>query len=228
MKTMKKKWSMLSVLCLLLSVLLIASSCTVVNPGDLGTGTGEQQPTGGNNQETPTQGSGNNDNTPPADPNKVQFTVNVKDSDNYGWAGVRVQICEKGESGKCSTPATTDENGVAVITIDKTMLDLNNSAIKIVKAEGYVTTTAAIDVSPGETSKTIVLDEYVFKADNFGQGVEGVAAAMDKYEAALASYNAETEIVNSELTGANQVACATRSGYISATVLAIISKLFGN
>ena len=184
MNTMKKKWSLLSVLCLLLSVLLVVSSCTVVDPNELGTN--EKESTGAPNTEAPTQDNGSNDDTPPADSNKVAFSITLKDAENYGWANVRVQICEKGESGKCSTPANTDENGNAVITIDKTMLDLNNSAIKIVKADGYVTTTAAIDIIPGETSKTIKLAEYVVKADNFGSAVKGVEATVSLEGTAVA------------------------------------------
>ena len=194
MNITKKRWNLLSVICLLLSVLLVASSCVVVDPNNEPIVTGQQ--TTGGNAETPTQGSGNGDNTPPVDPNKVTFTITLKDEENYAWNGVRVQICEKGESGKCSMPATTDETGKAVITIDKTVLDLNNSAIKIVKADGYVLTTNAIEIVPGETSKTITLSEYVVKADNFGEGVEGVAAtvSLDNVAIATGSTNGDGEV----------------------------------
>ena len=98
---------------------------------------------------------------------------------------------------------------------------------------GYVTSlNAANDPSLSLVEKEdviyVALSNAMAYASLVDEGVEGVAAAMAKYETALANYNAETEIVNSELAGATQITCATRSGYISATVLAIISKLFGN
>ena len=185
MKSTKKRWSLLSAVCLLLSLLLIASSCVALDPNNEPT-VSEQQTTGGNDK-TPNQNGGNDDNTPSADPNKVQFSITLKDAEGYAWEGVRVQICEKGDSGKCSTPATTNDQGSAVITIDKTVFDLNNSAIKIVKATGYVTTTAPIEIIPGETSKTIHLSEYVVKTDNFGQGVEGVFATVSLDGTAVAT-----------------------------------------
>ena len=42
------------------------------------------------------------------DPNKIQFSIAIKDTEGFGWEGVRVQICEKGDSGKCSMPGTTE------------------------------------------------------------------------------------------------------------------------
>ena len=184
-----KRWNLLSLLCLLLSVMLVATSCVVVGPENPDS-TGEQTQSGNGEGTTAANGG---ENTPTDDPNKLQFTVTLKDAENYGWEGVRVQICEKGDSGKCSMPQTTDANGVAVITVDKTLLDINNSAVKIVKADGYVTTTEHFEIIPGETSKTIKLAEYVVKADNFGSGVENVVATVSVGETAVATGNTNGE-----------------------------------
>jgi len=184
-----KRWNLLSLLCLLLSVMLVATSCVVVGPENPDS-TGEQTQSGNGEGTTAANGG---ENTPTDDPNKLQFTITLKDDENYGWEGVRVQICEKGDSGKCSMPQTTDANGVAVITVDKTLLDINNSAVKIVKADGYVTTTEHFEIILGETSKTIKLAEYVVKADNFGSGVENVAATVSVGETAVATGNTNGE-----------------------------------
>lgn len=185
MNAKTRRSNLFFVVCLLLSVMLIASSCVAVPNQPSDNGDTKNETTDASNG-TPTQNGGNNP-TAPADPNKVAFSITVQDDENYAWEGVRVQICEKGESGKCSTPANTDANGKAVITIDKTVLDINNSAIKIVKANGYVVTTNPIDIIPGETSKTITLSEYVVKADSFGQGVEGVVATVSLGNTAIAT-----------------------------------------
>jgi len=56
-------------------------------------------------------------------------------------------------------------------------------------------------------------------------GVEGVADAIEYYEQALAEYNAEADIVNTEVSEAARVTCAARTNTISATILAIVGKL---
>ena len=98
---------------------------------------------------------------------------------------------------------------------------------------GYVTSLNAandptLTVLEKEDAIFVALTNSMAYASLVDEGVAGVAEAMATYEAALTDYNAETEIVNSEISGTTQITCATRTGYISTTVLAIISKLFEN
>ena len=51
---------------------------------------------------------------------------------------------------------------------------------------------------------------------------------MAAYESALADYNAELEIVNSDISESAKVVCAVRTDYISTIVLAIVKKIFAN
>ncbi len=65
-------------------------------------------------------------------------------------------------------------------------------------------------------------------ADLIDESVPGVAAAVAKYEAALAAYNAELDIVNGDISETAKITCAVRTGSISTIVLAIVSKIFAN
>lgn len=62
--------------------------------------------------------------------------------------------------------------------------------------------------------------------DLVDEGVKGVASAMTAYENALAAYNAELDIVNSDISESAKITCAVRTGSISNIVLAIVSKIF--
>ncbi len=73
-----------------------------------------------------------------------------------------------------------------------------------------------------------ILVECAGYVDLVDEGVRGVANAMERYETALASYNAELEIVNSDISESAKVICAVRTDYISSIVLAIVRKMFAN
>ena len=186
MKGFKQKMNLLSVLCLLLSIMLIASSCVAANPNGTETGDNKTEENTKESVENTTTGGGNED-EPATDPNKIQFSIAIKDTEGFGWEGVRVQICEKGDSGKCSMPGTTDENGNVAITVDKTLMNINNSVVKIIKATGYVTTKTQFEIIPGDTSMKIELAEYTVKADNFGNGVENVEVTVSREDAVVAT-----------------------------------------
>ena len=73
-----------------------------------------------------------------------------------------------------------------------------------------------------------ILVECAAYVDLVDEGVRGVANAMDRYETALASYNAELDIVNSDISESAKIICAVRTDYISTIVLAIVKKIFAN
>ena len=73
-----------------------------------------------------------------------------------------------------------------------------------------------------------ILVDCIAYVDLVDEGVKGVASAMAAYEDALAAYNAELEIVNSDISESAKITCAVRTGSISNIVLAIVSKIFEN
>ena len=73
-----------------------------------------------------------------------------------------------------------------------------------------------------------ILVECAAYVDLVDEGVRGVASAMDRYETALASYNAELDIVNADISESAKIVCAVRTDYISNIVLAIVRKIFAN
>ena len=73
-----------------------------------------------------------------------------------------------------------------------------------------------------------ILVDCVSYVDLVDEGVKGVASAMAAYESALNDYNAELDIVNSDINESAKIICAVRTGSISNIVLAIVSKIFEN
>ena len=71
-----------------------------------------------------------------------------------------------------------------------------------------------------------ILVKCIAYVDIVDEGVSGVASAMAKYESALADYNEELAIVNSDISESVKITCAVRTNSISNIVLAIVSKIF--
>ena len=94
---------------------------------------------------------------------------------------------------------------------------------------GYVEGLYAAEMLTGverEDAIYAALVNCIAYVDLVDEGVEGVAAAMADYEEALAAYNAELDVVNSDITESAKITCAVRTGTISNVVLAIVSKIF--
>ncbi len=73
-----------------------------------------------------------------------------------------------------------------------------------------------------------ILVDCIAYVDLVDEGVQGVASAMAAYESALNDYNAELDIINSDISESAKITCAVRTGSISTIVLAIVSKIFEN
>ncbi len=96
---------------------------------------------------------------------------------------------------------------------------------------GYVDGLAAAQALSGverEDAIYAVLVSCMAYVDLVDEGVEGVAEAMADYKAALAAYNAELDIVNTDISESAKITAAVRTRSISNVVLAIISKIFEN
>lgn len=94
---------------------------------------------------------------------------------------------------------------------------------------GYVDGLAAAKALTGverEDAIYEVLVNCVDYVDLVDESVKGVKNAMTAYETALAEYNAELEIVNSDINESAKITCAVRTRSISNIVLAIVSKIF--
>ncbi len=173
MKSKQTRISLLSLLCVLLSVMLLAVSCVSVPSGNDGaTESGTRAP------ETPTKdpsedtGNENGDNTPPTN---NTYTIAVKDSSGNPIEGLRAQYCNK-TSGTCNPILKkTDATGTTTFTLaDGDSVD--NYYISIT---GYPTgasgnKTQAYYFADSATSLEITLVKYVVKADKNGTGVADV------------------------------------------------------
>ena len=94
---------------------------------------------------------------------------------------------------------------------------------------GYVDGLAAAKALSGferEDAIYEVLVNCIDYVDLVDESVKGVKNAMTAYETALAEYNAELEIVNSDINESAKITCAVRTRSISNIVLAIVSKIF--
>ncbi len=96
---------------------------------------------------------------------------------------------------------------------------------------GFVDGLAAAKVLSGverEDAVYKILVNCTAYVDLVDEGVTDVKNAMSAYDSALADYNAELEIVNSDISETAKITCAVRTGSISNVVLAIVSKIFAD
>ena len=177
MKSKQSRISLLSILCVLLSVMLLAASCVSAPTGNGGSNETESD-SGTRAPEAPTKdpnednGNGNGDNTPPAN---NTYTIEVKDNGGAPIEGLRAQYCNK-TSGTCNPILKkTDATGKTSFTLaDGDSVD--NYYISIT---GYPTgssgnKTQAYYFADGANALEITLVKYVVKADQNGTGLADV------------------------------------------------------
>ena len=143
MNNLMRRAGIVAVLCVLLCLCLLVCSCNKKGGND------ETTPAG----TDPVTDPGTNPVDPPETdpvPEKVTYTVTVKNAAGEGIANVSVQLC-----GTTCHPGTTDASGVATFELTEATYQANiNEAVA-----GYVVdTTAKYDFAEGETSLVITLE----------------------------------------------------------------------
>lgn len=131
----------------LLCMALILCACEQTNP----TTTGTQAPAATTTAPVPTTDPVP---TTTVDDGKVEYRVIVLYPDGSPVVGKSVAVCENGESGQCSMPVQTDENGVALVRF----YDLENCGAKVLsKIDGYQKMEDYVFFEAGSREVTITL-----------------------------------------------------------------------
>jgi len=175
MKDLNKKTRLLSLICLLLCVSLLACACA---------GGGNETVTEPPSENTTVTEEPTKPQTPPVTNDKKTYTVKVQTSEG-GVEGVRLQMC-KGEM--CLAPSTTNANGIATFQIAKTE-DISEYHVKIAKfPSGYAgSTTQEYSFAAGTTALGITLTEYRVDLNDMMSGVANVDVKINQGENEIAT-----------------------------------------
>ncbi len=175
MKGLNKKIRLLSLICLLLCVSLLASACT---------GGGQEIETNPEPEETTQKPESPAPQKPQTGNEKKTYTVKVQTSEG-GVEGVRLQAY-KGE--EALTPVTTNANGIATFQLAKTE-SITDYHVKITKFPlGYMgNTEQAYSFAEGTTALGITLTEYRVDLSNMMTGVANIDVTIKQGESAIAT-----------------------------------------
>ncbi|MBQ7347573.1 MAG: carboxypeptidase regulatory-like domain-containing protein [Clostridia bacterium] len=190
MKNVRKKFSFVSLLCILLCMMVLVCACDNGNAGNDDTGTADQT-----NDETTVTTGGDDGGKTPEDDGKVAYTVKIQTAEG-GLEGVRVQAC-KGTL--CLAPSLTNATGVATFKLDKDE-DISQYHVKINKfPKGYEgSETKEYDFEAGATSMVITFTEYKVSVTDLTAGIEDVkvkVATSDNTDYASGKTSAQGEII---------------------------------
>lgn len=145
MKSLKKLFNIILVLCLMIGVMAFAAcNDETDDPNkDNGETTTQGSANTQDNTEETTGASGNN--------GKTTYTVTVVDENNNPIAGIDLKFCVGGINGSCKMPETTNEQGVVTVTYKTDTYCIG------ILSEGYNANAEGYYFADGATSITIVL-----------------------------------------------------------------------